>query len=126
MKLYLQHLNKADLPATDAILRKVLDVELKEKPANKPNARIYAGYEAGTYYVKCQEDRLGAGRDSPRGQGCREEQAMVRRRVQQHKQGDTSKPAERHKGNAHQQGRHSQSHKIQTINPGVSPGNKHR
>ena len=49
MKLYLQHLNKADLPATDAILRKVLDVELKEKPINKPNARIYAGYEEGTY-----------------------------------------------------------------------------
>ena len=55
MKLYLQHLNKADLPATDAILRKVLDVELKEKPINKPNARIYAGYEAGTYYIKCQD-----------------------------------------------------------------------
>ena len=36
MKLYLQHLNKANLPATDAILRKVLDIELKEKPANKP------------------------------------------------------------------------------------------
>lgn len=52
MEIYTKELKKFDLPATTSILRKMSNIELKDKPAQKPQARILAGYEAGYYYVR--------------------------------------------------------------------------
>ena len=55
MQIHTEYLNKEEMPATSALLKAGLGIELPEKEARKPVAKIYAGYEGGYYLIRCEE-----------------------------------------------------------------------